>query len=584
KRHNLEPRIIMDEDGTISSNEYVPIEFQGLDRFVARRKQVELAKENNLLIKIEEITHSVGHSERTDCVVEPYLSKQWFVKMDHLSQNALNNQKTNNKVNFYPERTEKNFINWMNDVHDWCISRQLWWGHRIPAWYKDDDVYVGTSSPGKDWKQDEDVLDTWFSSALWPFSSLGWNDNSSDFNRYYPTSTLVTAGDIIFFWVSRMIFQGIEFTNTIPFKDVVIHGLIRDKNGRKMSKSLGNGIDPIVLIEKYGTDALRWYLTTSVTQGADLNFQEEKLEASWNFINKIWNASRYVGMQLGSDFKVGCIDIEKLTLTDKWILNKFNQVLDEINRNMDNYEFVVVGSVIYDFIWNDFCNWYLEFSKITLNSKETSEVNNTKNVLHYMLINILKVIHPFVPFVSEEIYSTLTDNNYLALSIWPEYNKKYNFEDTDVTESIIDLIKKIRTLRLKNSISNNVSFPIIIKVNLINKDIFNYNISILQYFMKSNDILITDKYSCNEDVITFSNKLAVMYIMSSDIIDKDEEKNRLEKEIEKVKFEIKRAKGMLSNEKFVSKAPQNKIDNEKNKLKNYESQLIELENSLDKLL
>ncbi|MFV0424998.1 MAG: valine--tRNA ligase [Bacilli bacterium] len=583
KRHNLEPHIIMNEDGTMASNEFVPVEFQGLDRFEARKKQVKLADEKGLLIKVEEITHSVGHSERTGVVVEPYLSKQWFVKMENLAKRAVENQQTEGKVNFFPKRAEKVFLNWMEEIHDWCISRQLWWGHRIPAWYKDEDVYVGYECPGEEWVQDEDVLDTWFSSALWPFSSLGWNENSDDFNRYYPTSTLSTGFDIIFFWVSRMIFQALEFTDTAPFKDVVIHGLIRDEQGRKMSKSLGNGIDPIDMIEKYGTDALRWYLTTTVTQGADLNFQEEKLEASWNFINKVWNASRYVDMQLGEDFKASKIDYKILTLTDKWILNKFNNVLNEINRNMENYEFVVVGNVLYEFIWNDVCNWYLEFSKITLNSGDETLGCNTKNILHYMLTNILKLLHPFMPFVTEEIYNSIIDDGYLSLSEWPKELKENDFDKTEITDSVIDLIKKVRTLRLEKSISNKVSFPIIIKVSEEDFSTFESNLDILEKFMNSNEIKIFSNYESDVDAITFVNDYAMMFIMSSDIIDKEEEINRLKLEIKNVKSEIKRAEGMLANEKFVSKAPASKVNEEKKKLENYKNQLINLEDSLKKL-
>lgn len=582
-RHNLEARIIMNEDGTMSSNDYVPEEFKGLDRFVARKLQIEKARANGLLIKMEEITHSVGHSERTNAVVEPYLSKQWFVKMDTLASRSVENQTTEDKVNFFPPRTEKIFSNWMSDIHDWCISRQLWWGHRIPAWYKDEEVYVGNDSPGEGWVQDEDVLDTWFSSALWPFSTLGWNEGSDDFKRYYPTSTLVTGVDIIFFWVSRMIFQALEFTDSRPFKDVVIHGLIRDSQGRKMSKSLGNGVDPVELIEKYGTDSLRWYLTTTVTQGADLNFQEEKLESSWNFINKIWNASRYVGMQLGDDFKSSEIDYSLLTLTDKWILNKFNNVLEEVNRNMENYEFVVVGTVLYEFVWNDFCNWYLEFSKITLNSSDEKIVSNTKNILHHMLSNVLKLLHPFMPFVTEEIYGSMFNDGYIALSSWPTTSTKDKFEEAVVCDSMSDLIKMIRTLRLEKSISNKVSFPIIIKVEEIYKNIFEDNLSILEKFMNSNQISIVTEYNSESDAITFVNDLAMMFIMSDDIIDNDEEKSRLSDEIKKVSSEIRRAEGMLSNEKFISKAPEAKVNEEKQKLENYKKQLADLEESLKKI-
>ncbi len=582
-RHNLEARIIMEEDGKMSCNEYVPAEFQGLDRFEARALQIEKAKQNGLLIKMEEITHSVGHSERTDVVVEPYLSKQWFVKMDGLAQRSVDNQATDNKVNFYPPRTEKIFMNWMNDIHDWCISRQLWWGHRIPAWYKGDEVYVGTECPGDDWVQDEDVLDTWFSSALWPFSTLGWNENSADFNRYYPTSTLVTGVDIIFFWVSRMIFQALEFTDTHPFKDVVIHGLIRDSQGRKMSKSLGNGVDPVELIEKYGTDSLRWYLTTTVTQGADLNFQEEKLESSWNFINKVWNASRYVNMQLGENFTTTTINYDILTITDKWILNKFNNVVEEINRNMENYEFVVVGNVLYDFIWNDYCNWYLEFSKITLNSDNEAVVANTKNILHEMLENILKMLHPFMPFVTEEIYGSIFNKGYIALSDWPTYNQDNEFASASVCDSMIDLIRTIRNLRIEKSISNKVAFPIVIEVKGDEIETFKNNLSILERFMNSDLITIVNQASDVDNAIVFVNSLATMYVKNDDITNKEEEIERLTNDIKKVESEIKRAKGMLSNDSFISKAPEAKVNAEKEKLANYEKQLVELQANLAKL-
>ncbi len=579
-RHNMEARIIMNTDGTMATNEFVPEEFQGLDRFEARKKQVELSKKNGLLIKIEEITHSVGHSERTDTVVEPYLSKQWFVKMDELASRAVENQKTENKVNFYPERTEKIFMNWMNEVHDWCISRQLWWGHRIPAWYNGDEVFVGEKSPGEGWVQDTDVLDTWFSSALWPFSTLGWNENSEDFNRYFPTSTLVTGIDIIFFWVSRMIFQSLEFTDQIPFKDVVIHGLVRDSEGRKMSKSLGNGIDPIDLIEKHGTDALRWCLTTYVTQGADLSFQEEKLEASWNFINKIWNASRFVSMQIGEDYVEKEINLNILSYPDKWIISKFNSVLEEVNRNMENYEFVVAGNVMYDFIWNDFCNWYLEFSKITLNSDNKDIVDNSKNILHKMLENILKLLHPFMPFATEEIYNSVIRNDQLALQNWPTSIVSNDDIAVKNIESVIKLITLIRNLRVEKKLGNKKDFPIIIETNLISE--FNDLMDIMKNFMNVSSIEIVNKYESKVETISYTIPDANMYIIASDIIDKDEEKARLEAELKNINSEIKRAEGMLNNKNFVEKAPESKINAEKEKLGNYKKMLVEIEEKLNK--
>lgn len=582
-RHNLEPRIIMNKDATMAVSEFVPKEFQGLDRFEARKKQVELSRQNGLLTDVKEIVHSVGHSERTNVVVEPYLSNQWFVKMEKLAARAVEVQSSDDKVNFYPKRTEKIFLNWMENIHDWCVSRQIWWGHRIPAWYKDGEVHVGEIAPGDDWEQDNDVLDTWFSSALWPFSSLGWNENTDDFKRYFPTSTLSTGIDIIFFWVSRMIFQSLEFTDQTPFKDVVIHGLIRDEQGRKMSKSLGNGVDPVDMIEKYGTDALRWYLTTTVTQGADLNFQEEKLEASWNFINKVWNASRYVKMQLGDDFKASEINYDKLTISDKWILSKFNNVIEEVNRNMDNYEFVVVGSTVYDFIWNDFCNWYLEFSKINLNSTDSEIVSNTKNILHMMLKRITQLLHPFMPFVTEEIYGAIFNDGYVALTEWPEYNNQDNSSEKAVCDSMIDLIKKIRTLRLEKSIANKVSFPITIEVKADVFDIYKNNIEILKNFMNSDLIDICSSYASDDNAIVFVNDLATMYVLNDDITNKEEEIERLNNEIKKITAEIKRAEGMLANENFVSKAPEAKVAAEKTKLEKYQVQLKELQANLLKI-
>ena len=354
-RHNLERIIVMNPNGTMNENAGI---YNGLDRFECREKLLNDLKEKDLLISIEPMMHSVGHSERTDVMVEPYLSKQWFVKMDELSKHVLDNQQTDGKVNFVPERFEKILNHWMEDCHDWCISRQLWWGHRIPAWYKGEEVFVGYESPGEDWVQDEDALDTWFSSALWPFSTLGWPNETEDFKRYFPNNVLVTGYDIIFFWVCRMVFQSLEFTDKRPFNEVLIHGLIRDKQGRKMSKSLGNGVDPMDVINDYGCDSLRFFLATSSAPGMDLRYDEEKVKSTWNFINKLWNASRFVLMNL-EDFDTNNYSLENLNISDKWIVSKLNKLIKKVRNHMDKYEFNVVGTEIYNFVWNYFCDLYI---------------------------------------------------------------------------------------------------------------------------------------------------------------------------------------------------------------------------------
>ena len=391
-RHHLERINVMNEDGTMNEK---ALHYNGMDRFECRKQLVEELKEKNILIKIEKMTHSVGHSERTDVMVEPRLSKQWFVKMRPLADRVLENQKNKDtKVNFVPDRFEKVMNHWMEITYDWCISRQLWWGHRIPAWYKGEEIYVGEEAPKEEgWVQDNDVLDTWFSSALWPFSTLGWPENTESLQRYYPNNVLVTGYDIIPFWVNRMTFQGLHFTNQRPFKDCLIHGLIRDKEGRKMSKSLGNGVDPMQVAEKYGCDSLRFFLSTASAPGMDLRYDEEKVASTWNFINKLWNASRFVLMNL-EGFKEEDKTLEHLTIQDKWILSRLNEVIFKVRNHMEKYEFNVVGTELYNFIWNDFCSWYIELSKFNNN-------NTTKTVLFTVLTDILKLLHPFMPYVTE---------------------------------------------------------------------------------------------------------------------------------------------------------------------------------------
>ena len=445
-RHNLERIIVINPDGTMNENALV---YNGLDRFLCRKKLVEDLKNSGLLISVEEITHSVGHSERTGVMVEPYLSKQWFVKMRPLADRVLENQKDkDSKVNFVPERFEKIMNHWMEITYDWCISRQLWWGHRIPAWYKGDEVYVGMEAPTEDgWIQDEDVLDTWFSSALWPFSTLGWPEETDLLKRYYPNNVLVTGYDIIPFWVNRMTFQGLHFTGKRPFKDCLIHGLIRDKEGRKMSKSLGNGVDPMDVIDEYGCDALRYFLSTSSALGQDLRYDEEKVKSTWNFINKLWNASRFCLMNIEN---LKGYDFSDLDVQDKWILSKLNKVISKVTKNMESYEFNNAGGELYNFIWSDFCDSYIEMSKFSLDSV------STKSTLCYAISAILKMLHPFMPYVTDEIYSMLPirDAENIMISSYPLVNEEFNFDSEEKeTEEIIGFIAAFRNVKQENAIN-----------------------------------------------------------------------------------------------------------------------------------
>ena len=410
ERHGLAKPIVMNPDGTM--NEKCG-RYAGMDRYEARDAVVAAIEADGNLDHIEDIVHQVGHSERTHCVVEPYLSQQWFVRMKPLADDVLANQKDpDQKISFYPERFEKTFTQWLENIEDWCISRQLWWGHRIPAWYNKvtGETYVSETDPKdpENWIQDEDVLDTWFSSALWPFATLGWPENTEDMQRYYPTTTMVTGYDIIFFWVARMAFQARHFTHNRPFKDVLIHGLIRDAQGRKMSKSLGNGIDPMDVIDQYGDDALRFFLTTNSTPGQDMRYIPEKVEAAWNFINKIWNASRFVLMNLPEGFEEKDVDLSSLSLADAWILNRLNETIAHVTANMEKYEFALVGNELYSFVWNDFCSWYVEMSKSSLNSEDETVKKAAQSTLFVTLNAIVRLLSPFMPFVTEEIYLTMT--------------------------------------------------------------------------------------------------------------------------------------------------------------------------------
>ena len=562
-RHNLERIIVMNDDATMNENAGI---YKGLDRFECRKKLVEDLKEQDLLISIEKITHNVGHSERTGVMVEPYLSKQWFVDMKKLSKQVLDNQKNKDtKVNFVPERFEKILINWMEDCHDWCISRQLWWGHRIPAWYKNDEVYVGINPPQEEgWTQDEDVLDTWFSSALWPFATLGWPNETPDFKRYFPNDVLVTGYDIIFFWVCRMVFQSLEFTEKRPFKDCLIHGLIRDKEGRKMSKSLGNGVDPMDVIDTYGCDSLRFFLTTNSAPGQDLRYDEEKVKSTWNFINKIWNASRYVLMNL-EDFNDKDYTLDNLSNSDKWILTKLNKTIESITKSMDKYDFNIVGNTLYNFIWTDFCDKYIELSKFNQN-------NTTKSVLLKVLTSIIKMLHPFMPYVTEEIYQMLPikDSVSIMISTYPKYEKEYVFnkEEKEI-DNILEFITLFRNKKLELNIGSD--FKVI--NNIKNND----NLDLILNSLKIKDKLI-EETNTNTVKVEYNNlSLEIVYDNTKNL---EEERTRLEQELTRLTNSIERRKKLLSNENYTSKAPTNIVNKEKEDLSKELEQLEIIKNKL----
>ena len=554
-RHNLERICIMNDDATM--NEVCPLKYQGMTREECRKVLIEDLKEAGLLIGIEPLKHEVGHSERTGVMVEPMIKKQWFVNMKTLSANLLRNQKNDEtKVHFIPGKFENTLNAWMEDCHDWCISRQLWWGHRIPAWYKDDMVYVGYDAPKESgWVQDEDVLDTWFSSALWPFSTLGWPEETEDLKRYFPTNCLVTGYDIIFFWVSRMMFQSLELNGVRPFKDCVIHGLIRDKDGRKMSKSLGNGIDPFDMTEKYGCDALRYYLNTDCALGTDLRFDETKMSATWNYINKIWNASRFVLSNI-EDLKE--IKLDNLSNEDKWILTKYENIVKSSISHMDRYEFNLFGLETYNFIYDDFCSNYIEFAKFNLDK------NSTKSTLLFVLTGILKMLHPFMPFVTEEIYSMLPvkESESIMISSYPIYEEKYIFEkEYELTEKSISFIRKFRNICTENTIPKTA--PVMIN----NSSDYNLIIKVLRL----QDRLINEKENINSyDVNEYNYSMSIFY-------QKEENLELIKKEMDTLRSNIERREKLLSNPGYVNKAPENLVAIERDKLEIEKNKLKELE-------
>lgn len=576
-RHQLERIIVMNKDATM--NEHA-LKYAGMDRFECRKQLVKDLQEEGLLIKIEKIVHQVGHSQRTHVMVEPYLSEQWFVKMKPLAEAVIENQKNpDTKVRFFPERFEKILLNWMNDIQDWCISRQLWWGHRIPAYYhKETGEVVVSMTPPEDienYVQDEDVLDTWFSSALWPFAALGWPDTEAkDYKRYFPTDVLVTGYDIIFFWVARMIFQSLEFTGQRPFKDVLIHGMFLDSQGRIMSKSLGNGVDPMEVIERYGCDALRHFISTNSAPGADQRFMEEKLEASWNFINKIWNAANFVLMNIDENMTTEDIriDTSKLNVSDRYILHRLNETIERVDYNYDKYEFGEAMRYLYHFIWEDYCSWYIEMSKLTLQGDDEAAKKQTQSVLVYVLDKILKLLHPFMPFVTEEIYQAIPhDYPSIMISDWPTIQESYFFpKDISAFELLRDVIKAVRTIRAEVNVP--LSKPIDLYIRPTNDEaesILTQNQEFLYRFCNPNTLIISQDVSSDEEMMTSIVTNAEILVPLKELIDIDQEIDRLEQEAKKLESEVQRCERMLSNPNFLKKAPEAKVEEERRKLQDY---------------
>ncbi len=587
KRHDLEIINILNEDGTLNEKGG---KYEGMTTLEAREEIVKELKDIGALVKIEPHVHNVGSCYRCHHTIEPYISNQWFVKMEELAKPAIEAVK-NGDIKFIPKRFEKIYLNWMENIEDWCISRQLWWGHRIPAYYCKEcgkitvsKEHITTCECGGEVVQDEDTLDTWFSSALWPFSILGWPDNTEDYSYFYPNSVLVTGYDIITFWVSKMIFSGLHYTNKIPFENVYIHGLVRDSQGRKMSKSLGNGVDPIEVIENYGTDALRFSLTQNISAGNDMRYMPEKLETARNFANKLWNAAKFVNMYIDD---IAVENVENFLPADKWILTKLSKLEKEVKDNLDKYELGVPLQKLYDFIWSDFCDWYIEIVKTRLYDKETNPFSYSVAVwtLNHVLVQVIKMLHPYMPFVTEEIYQNLhTDKNSIMKDMYPCDN--YNFEkETEIIELFLNMIRNIRNERLNSGIngSKKVNAQVYLK-NENDKKLFKLcedYIKRLGYIENIEYIDTEEKANNNYTSITLPRISIYLDLLGA--VDLDKENERLNNEKEKVLKELNRAKSMLSNEKFVSKAPANLVEQEKMKVIKYEEMLNDIEKRIKEL-
>lgn len=597
KRHNLEQINIMNDDATINEKGG---KFAGMDRYEARKLMVKELEELGLLKKVEEHVHNVGIHDRCNTTVEPLIKQQWFVKMDELIKPAIEAVK-GGEIAFVPERFDKIYFNWTDNIRDWCISRQLWWGHRIPAYYCGEcgEVVVAREMPDvcpkcghTHFKQDEDTLDTWFSSALWPFSTLGWPKNTEDLNYFYPTDVLVTGYDIIFFWVIRMVFSGYEYTGKAPFKKVLIHGLVRDSQGRKMSKSLGNGIDPLEIIDKYGADALRLTLITGNAPGNDMRFYIERVEASRNFANKVWNASRFIMMNLEKAENEGNREIH-LTQADKWILSKCNTLVKEVTENMENFELGIAVQKIYDFIWEEFCDWYIEMVKPRLYSDTDETKSAAIQTLKQVLITSLKLLHPYMPFITEEIYCTLKEaegidgeEDSIMISQWPVYDEKLAFEqEEEAVELIKAAVKGIRTVRTGMNVppSKKASVIIVTESSRLQETFENSKAFFAALSFASEVMIQTGTEGIPSDAVTALIPEAVIYMPFAELVDIEKEIERLNQERERLAGELNRVNAMLSNERFVSKAPEAKIQEEKEKLAKYTQLMEQVEERLKTL-
>lgn len=589
QRHNLEIIEVFDENWKMGN--LVP-EYKGLDIYEARKRIVEKLQEIGALVKIEDYTHNVGKCYRCHHTIEPKISEQWFVKMKPLAEPAIKAVK-DGKTRFIPERFDKIYYNWMDNIQDWCISRQLWWGHRIPAYYctKCNNIMVTESIPHKcekcgntEFTQDEDTLDTWFSSALWPFSTLGWPEQTEDLKYFYPTSTLVTGYDIIFFWVARMIFSAIEHTGEVPFKDVFIHGIVRDSLGRKMSKSLGNGIDPLEIIEKYGTDALRFSLVLGISPGNDIRYMPEKLESAANFANKLWNASKFV---LGNLEEIDYDTMpQKLCYEDKWILSKLNKLIKETTINLNNYDLGVWTQKVYDFIWGEFCDWYIEMVKPRLYDKENKTREAAQYTLNKVLGDSLKLLHPIMPFITEEIYTKLYNNDEsIMISSWPQYSEEFNFaKEEKQIEKIKQIIIGIRNIRTNMNVHPAKKSTLIFVTENDEEMIINSQEFIKKLGFADKIIVQGNKNNIPQNAMSVLSEELEVYLPFDELVDIEEEKKRLQGEKQKLEAEVERASKMLSNPGFVNKAPENKIKEEKEKLEKYKQMLENVEERLSKLV
>lgn len=592
KRHNLPELNIMNDDATINE---LGGKYAGMTRYEARKAMLEDLKEQGLLVKAVPHAHNVGTHDRCKTTVEPMIKQQWFVKMEEMAKPAIEALK-DKTLNFVPERFDKIYLHWLENIRDWCISRQLWWGHRIPAYYCDKcgEIVVSKEVPNICPKcgcthltQDEDTLDTWFSSALWPFSTLGWPDKTEDLDYFYPTDVLVTGYDIIFFWVIRMVFSGIEQTGKLPFHHVLIHGLIRDSKGRKMSKSLGNGIDPLEIVEQYGADALRLTLITGNAPGNDMRFYIERVEASRNFANKVWNASRFIMMNLEKAEAPANIDLSKLTGADKWILSKVNTLAKDVTDNMDKYELGIAVQKVYDFIWEEFCDWYIEMVKPRLYNDDDTTKSAALWTLKTVLTNALKLLHPYMPFITEEIFCTLqSEDESIMISEWPVFTEEWNFtEEERSVETIKEAVRTIRNVRTGMNVPPSKKAKVFVVSEKENvRDIFEHGKVFFASLGYASEVIVqSDKANIDEDAVSTVISDAVIYMPFAELVDIEKEIERLQKEEERLGKELARVNGMLSNERFVSKAPQSKIEEEKEKLAKYSDMLEQVKEQLGHL-